>query len=354
MIVAYFFDRHANVQLTQVFGVFGCEVTEKISDVSSATFSLPHRLEDGSINQDIRLDILQEMNRVELWKMGGRTEEKIFSGYIASVEASWESIKIHLNSLVWILEHRVLKVGKKFQGVALRTLLQTVWSEMLEAPCTLECNENTTITKSYEIGRSVLDILRDITNAGYEYRLEWNTLRVGKNIGDNRSDSVQYRKEWHSPAEWNIAEVTSAYHSKNTHNYVLTKIATSPPYSVEDTESIARYGRKEKYLSVSGDQGVTPSGYLAEHKASSREISLKPIDARFTHIAVGDFVGVYIDSGNDILHFSGVVKVREKIYRHGDLDEVEIVVATSSAKNPTILEKIKTLDSRVSTLENTL
>lgn len=351
MIILYFFDKNRR-PLTQIFGVLSCSIREALSDVSTAEIELSTRTPDGAPNKDIKEEFFREMNIVEIWKNDWQKEEKMFEGYISSVVASWESVKISLRDFLGILEYRILKNSKKFDGTTAEFLLENLWSEMADNPLTLECNAPDLVKKDYEIGRTILDILKDISTAGYEFRLEWNTVKFGKDIGADRSDRVVYRKEWFAPNEWNISEVKSEYHAGNTHNFVLTKIASSPPYSVQDDASIAKYGRKEKYISVSGDERTTPAWYLAERKESSREISITPADNNFTHISVGDRIGVFIDSGNDILHFQWSLKISEKNYIHGDLDEVKLVVATSSAKSMSLMEKIKSLDTRVSNVEN--
>lgn len=72
----------------------------------------------------------------------------------------------------------------------------------------------------------------------------------------------------------------------------------------------------------------------------------------FTHIDVGDFVGVHLDAGNDILKFSGALKITQKQYIiSGDLAQVTLTVATNSKKSQNVMEKIKQMDERIGSLE---
>ena len=352
MLIAYIYDKDKTRQITQIFGILSAEITEKLSDVGTAFFEIPTRTADSELNRSITLEALQEMNIVELWHSDGVKEEKFFTGYIAGIEARWEIIKISLKTLAGIFDHRIIRTGFKFQKTGLRQMMVALWNHMKDPPLRLICRDNRAMDKTYEIGRTMSDILRDITEGGLEYRIEDGILIVGENIGKNRSDVVQYRKEWQSPREWNIADMTVTYSASNTHNSITTKIKENPVHTVEDAASIAKYGYKEKYITVSGDKKETPSGFLKDHKESSREIKITPTENNFTHIDVGDFVGVHLDAGNDILKFSGALKITQKQYIiSGDLAQVTLTVATNSKKSQNVMEKIKQMDERIGSLE---
>jgi len=139
--------------------------------------------------------------------------------------------------------------------------------------------------------------------------------------------------------------------ASNIANYVLTKISTSPPYSVQDNTSITKYGRVEKFITVNADEAVTPSQYLAEHKDGESEYTFQPMGADYGSVNIGDIVSVSILSPNPLLDYSGIVKVTGKGYRDSDLPEISITVSTQSGKRKTLLAVMQDMDARIASLE---
>ena len=148
--------------------------------------------------------------------------------------------------------------------------------------------------KKYEIGKSMLEILRDVAGAVYDFRLDQNTVRMGEFVGTDKRESVRYERDVQSPRGMNIENIEMVRDGENIANYVLTKIASSPPYSVEDTASQAEYGLVEKYITVNADEAVTPSRYLEEHKSGVTDIAFSPIGRKYNEVEVGDVVSVWI------------------------------------------------------------
>lgn len=216
-----------------------------------------------------------------------------------------------------------------------------------------ECSITATMKKKYEIGKSMLAILKDIAMAGYDFRLsdDSTTVVVGEVVGLDRRKSVQYISDSSVPQMMNITDITASRSVGDIANYVLTKIASSPPYSVEDAESIAKYGRIEKYITVNADDGVTPSGYLAKHKNGATDFSFVPIDEDYLRVGLGDIVSVAIAGINPLIAYEGIAKVTEKSYRSGDLPEVRIAVSTGNGKGKTLRILMQEIDARVSALE---
>ena len=115
MITVYIFDHTGSTQLAQFFQVQALQISEKLSDVSTAAFDIPVLTVHGKLRDGITPETFREFNRITVTRTANHEETILFRGYIARISAGWNTIAVTANSLIGLLSKRILKTSIDFQ-----------------------------------------------------------------------------------------------------------------------------------------------------------------------------------------------------------------------------------------------
>jgi len=166
MIIAYIYNHTGSSELAQFFYVQSLEITEQISEVSTALFHIPVLHPNGQARENISREIFQEFNRVTITKTEHNRERVLFRGYIHSVENTWDTIRVSIYSPIGLLAYRILKNSLDFQGATGTNVVNICATQTgANSLFTFSANVPEHMKKRYEIGKSMLDILKDISSA---------------------------------------------------------------------------------------------------------------------------------------------------------------------------------------------
>lgn len=95
-----------------------------------------------------------------------------FDGYISSVSDGPTSTKVTLSDYLGILESRIITADVTYTGVTVISILTSLFATMNASNATgLSVSSSITdfVTKTYTAGQSLLDIIQDLAQGGYQY-----------------------------------------------------------------------------------------------------------------------------------------------------------------------------------------
>lgn len=345
MYIAYIYDIHGSL-ITQIFDISKVRINERINDISFCEFSVI----DPTL---AKRSIFQEFNRVVIAMQDPESTQEItlFRWVVRGIKPRLSETQIILNSEEYILQKwklfrmdKVYNIGTSLSSIMweLRDHINTRFPGLI----TLDIQTSATLTESVDIkaNTSAWDFVRRVWGEIFEYRYGDGVLFFWDTYGKDRStwqDFLSFEWDIESPDSRNISDASWEYDAES-----IVNVYYSPSGTLADTESIGKYGRIEEYVR----EGNT-SVMLEENSESRRSIDIDPIVKDYHLGDLGDMVQVYINSWNELLDYSWVMKITEKSFSSWDLIQVNYKVSTSKFKTLDAIDTIRNLKKRVRNLE---
>lgn len=352
MYIAYV-KSPAGTVITQIHGISEVVVQARLNDTWSASFKIRW---DNEANT---LSVLQEFNRVKLYKQESTWVEKLlFEGYMKAPETDDEWTYINMGDMGDFFKTKFLWVGKTYTWSTLDFILTDILSDVnarFATWITLDCWVTDVIPdKTYSEGQDIYSIFQDLIAWGYEFKIEKDVLYFKTSIWIDRTipgeNYLEYTFDKDNSSSNTIINPKTTFNSENIANYVKVKW---PAWIVtrNDAASIITFWSVERFISSSWTNTTTADQILLDKKDSTREIDVAPVSFDFFEVWVGDTVQIYINSKNVIWNYTWGSKVLEKKYISWDLEKVSIKLSTSQSKTLTLLETIIKIKERQKHLE---
>jgi len=349
MFIAYIYDKDNNL-IAQVEDIIDLDISNKINDISTASFSL------HNTNEYATRTYLKEYRRVKIHHLADSSEKVMFDGVIRGFDADLNKTSVKLASFEHLLDRRLIHSDKSFSSVSVDSIVSDVLSEIntrYETNITLDCGITDITSKEYKKAETGLSILQDLAGNGYEFIIEDLVLKFKETVGIDRTtweNFVEYRYDIDEPDYRSIDSVKMTVDGKEFANGIIWK-AWSNYTELDDPTSISEFGLIESSFINSGDDASATSSFLWDHKDSVSEFEVWTITNDFFEANIGDEVKVYIFVGNDIMFYDWSMKVIEKKYTSGDLPSIGYVLGKTKVQSKNIIEQILDTQSRIKSLE---
>lgn len=341
MFITYINDPFWN-KITQIFNISNLKITQKLNDISSASFELPTSDINSSYNN------FKEFNKISIFKLENNEEKLLFSWVVRNVDPTLERVKIELNNDLFLLRKKKLYTDKNYINISIKNILTEILDEIntrKETWITLNCDVDELVSRTYKDWKKFLDILKDLSNNWYEFDLINNKLTFKQTIWIDKtswSEFVEFLFDKDNMDSNTIISAKNWYNADNISNAVSVKDG----WDSENILSIDTFWRIEEHF-TSWDKDVI----LEERKDSIRELEITPSANNFFIANIWDLVKVYINSWSDLLYYDWNLKIIEKEFTSWDLNLVKIKLSTWKIKSLNILEKISEMDSKINNLE---
>jgi hypothetical protein len=343
----------------QVFDAMNLSLSSKTNEISTASFDIPLYQRNGSIHPSlVNIATLAKMNRVKIAMNISWVESTQFDGYISSISDGPTSTKVTLSDYLGVLESRIITADITFTGVSVSSILTSLFATMNATdPTGISVTSSIAdlVTKTYTAGQSLMDIVQDLAQGGYQYIMRGLVFAMDTTVWVDRSTGssyIEFRYDYREARSRNISDFTMDSNVKNIQNAISAKPTTGALVNASDATSISTYGRREEMISANGTLATEVAKYLAEHKDDTTEISITPTTYDYSLANSGDIVKVTIDRGDARGKYSGTMRIVSKEYTtQGDLPSVIFSLSSSKIRTPNILEVLKAMNDDIKNLK---
>lgn len=332
--------------ITELYEIKKLEIKQVMSDISEASFVLYF--------QEISLDrsYIKKFNKIKIYKQKWKIESLLFDWFIRGFE--WDNIfiKINLESNERLLEKRKIRQDFIFSWVQISSILTQIMNHInsiYTTSITLNFIWSSIIPSSdlvFKIWDNVLSILWDLASLWFDFYIENNILKFGKNIWIDRTSGLNFLQYSYDVREmWNnsIQHMQFVSDGLDISNGV---ISTDDGSIDTDTTSINEFWLLEDTVSFGWAE------YLVDNKDDYIEFNFDVISKNFLEVGIGDVVSVYYYSwNNEIANFSWSSKVIEKNLSVGKIQKITFKLSQSRRKTKNILDEIFILKNKVQKLE---
>lgn len=351
MLVAYSFDLAGNVA-AQFLSVSDFRSRKTLGDVSSASFTL-----DPS-EEGVRYANLKEYARIRVAYVEGNAERVLFDGFVRETSASADGISVTLNDCLYLLKKKKLYSAKTYSWTPISAILAEIFAEA-EARyphgLTVSTTVSATVSKEYKAFSSIFDVLKDLSEGGYEFLADGKEITFAEKVGRDLTsdpDLVEFRSDAAVPQEINVSSYRIRRDSENFANAVTALPSAGSPQTATDSDSVSEYGRIEESYPVDGEATAAAAAQLADRKDSVSEAEVTPFSEDMFAADLGDAVKVYVDGGDEMRFFDGALRVVEKsVSVSGASKSVELRLSSSKVSTPTVIDAVRDLRDRVKRLE---
>lgn len=350
MIIAYVYDRTWSIVMGQIQTVLGFSCTIKLNDVSTADLTIANNdIPDVANN-------IKENNRIKVYRQYGTVEKLLIEWYIRWFEASLTQTTIKIEDKLSIFDDKLFYSDVNYNGTIkwlLQNIVDTINSRE-DTGISLDCDVLDTFSKTYGKWEIIGNAIKDIRQNKYEYRILNNVFSFKNAIGIDRSvsgsDYLEFNFDYLNPNSRTIRDAKVVGDIKSMANAAIGKNGNTIE-QYEDATSIAEFWRIERPFTSNGSVGDSVRGFVDERKDSIREYDISPMSNDFFICDIWDVVQVYINSGNDLMFYSGTMKVIEKTFKAGELDTITIKLAKGKVKTKNLADELKDIKTRVSKIE---
>lgn len=340
MFIAYIMN-HNDECIAQIEDLVGIEIDHQMSDSSSAVISIFHD------NPWATKAILKKMNKILITQIVGEEEKIMFKWIIRGLQIDLSTIKVICNDEIWKLGKRITHNAYEYRNEQLEVVLRRIWNDINAVyPIGLdfECHAPERIPKkSYGKKTTLLSILKDWKEKGYEFRLFDNVLVFGKQVGRDRTQGELYKEYFYdteTPDSNTILSAKMFDDAKDVTNGIMDENYNSR----RQEESIQHYGFLEEGVSL---EGKSSAEYLEETKNGSQIYEVEWRVDNFYEVEIGDFVRVSIHRNNDLMNFDGVMQVVQKKYSGWDLPRISYKFSTERVIEKDFIGKIKKIEEEL-------
>lgn len=344
MFICYVYERSGEC-IAQIEDLVGIEIEHEMSDISSASISIFHD------NPYANRSILKKMNKVVIRQKIWSQEFEMFSGIIRGIQASLEIVKIVLNDELWILSRRLTHNAYEYRNERLEVILKRIWSDInAVAPLGLEfvCSAPDLVPKkSYGKKTTLLSILKDWKEKGYEFRLFGSKLVFWKKVGRDRTQGEFYKEysyDTRTPDNNTILKASVLDDAQEIINGVGDENNIFSKYQ----ESIDEYGFLEESVSL---EGKSAEDFLQEAKNGTQVFEIEGKVDNFFEVEIWDIVKVFIHRNNDLMNYDGSMEVVEKKYVWGDLPKISYKFSSAKIWRLSFIKKLQKMEERIKKLE---
>lgn len=345
MYVIYIYNKNKEL-LTEFFEISNLSITEKLNDVSTASFQVPNKKNDLA-----KYKFLKEWNIVDIYKvLPNSIEKRLFYGLIKWVKSDLQTCEVRCVNFLYLLKKKVLFYNENSSEFpkSPKELLEKIAERVNQRDPNfikkINCDLTEKWTWQFKIWKSVFDILKDFASDLYEFKfVDWEIFLLDT-IWKNRTtwkDIVFFEYNIFSPESSNIAKAEIEYDLDNIFNYV-----SASDWVWFDVESVENFWVLEKV-----DEKNLKEKLLLENKNSLKEFKIEPSVSDFFLCDVWDTVKVFIDNWTEMLKFNWNLKVVEKSFKSGDLENVTFKLNSSKFRTKNIFETISDLKNDVKNLK---
>ena len=339
-------------KINQIHDITNLEISNKLSDMWSWSFSI------SITNQANNYETLQEFNQIEIYKLDWTFEKKMFEWVIKWALASNFLTTVYIRDYNYLFESKFLESNKNYVWKNPDFIISELLLEIntrYDTGITLDCWITTVLPdKNYSEWQDFYNILKDIANSWYEFKVENKILKFKTISWIDRSISwdnyIEYSYDKDNLDSRSIENPTSEYNADNIANKIKLKDNTTT-LNDSDSTSITKYWSVERIFTSSWWNASTIWDMLNERKNSVKEINFKPVSKDFFEVNIWDIVQVYINSQNPLNYYLWTAKIIEKSYRSWDLSIIDIKVSISKVKTLSFLEKFQNMESRIKKIE---
>lgn len=349
MYIVYIYDQ-SNTVIAQVDEVLDVEITNKINDVSTASFWLNHT------NEYCTRAYIKEYRRIKINYLADNEEKTMFDGVIRWFEADLTKASIKCESFEHLLDRRVLHSNYTYTGATIDAILTAMlWdiNTRYQTNITLDCWVLTTTTKTYNKWETFLKVLKDLADLWFEFYIDNMVLKFKTTIWSDKTTwagIVEYRYDINEPDDRSIDSVKMLTDWKELATGVIWK-SWSNFTELDDPTAKTEFWLIETSFANSWDQATETQTYLDDHKQSISEFDIGVISQDYFEANLWDIVKVYLFIGNDILFYDWSMKVVQKTYKSWDLADIKYTLSKGTMASKNILDKISEIQDKVQSLE---
>lgn len=146
MYIAYIYDLSNNL-VAQIDSILDLEITQKINDISTASFGLYHT------NEYCKRQYLKEYRRVRINKIVENGEKNMFDGVIRGFSASLTTTSVKLESFDFYFDKRQLHSDYTFVDQSIDAILVEILGDIntrYDTNITLDCGITDLTSKEYK------------------------------------------------------------------------------------------------------------------------------------------------------------------------------------------------------------
>lgn len=303
-LIAKIYDIGGSIK-TQIISPQNLNFTKELLDIGEMNFDVQINSQDATEIQEwrpVRLFIRDDNNP---------TGTLFWSGYITTFTYRGDRVFVNCSEEKILLQKKISTINNNFSSAGVDSVLSTITSEIngrssgIEPSITYTTDLTDTITRSFESGTSIYEIIQDIAQSiGAEWKLEDNKITLSSTIGEDKTSGanfVELISTVDSPSQNNVANLEIKANAVENSTYVFGKNSTTT-----DTQSdlTTAYGVKEVAQSFNdGDLTAQTTEYLNSHKVPRREISVEPtaIYTNLTTVNVGDTIRLRVERNTPLI-----------------------------------------------------
>lgn len=326
MFKAYIYDSDNKTIIAQIDEILDLNFEESLNEIWVWSFSI------YSKNPYANFNVLKEFRRVQIVEVKNNIDIILFDGVIRAIQWSIDRVIIRLNTFEYLLSRRLLLTDYNISGSVwsiLTTLLSAI-NAQYDTNLILQNNLPTqTVTKKYFAGISFFDVLEDLANLWYEFKIEYPIIYFAENIWIDRTswpNFFEFKYDVDTPADSNITAVQTEIDSRNFANWILSNDWENNDYQ-QDTISISEFWLIQEKATTNWDSSSTVNWVLQEKKERLEEFSVTPANLDYDFLKLWDLVKVFVNTWNEIVFIDENVKVLSKSYSWWDLPTININLA---------------------------
>lgn len=330
------------VLITQIFDISELNIKLKINDIWTASFVISSNF--------VSSEILQEYNKVKIFKIQNNEEKELFSWVITANKSNLEKTEIILNSELFLFKKRILFVNKTYTNQNISYIINDLATHINSRESNfikyIDCDIADVLpSKTFNIKKDLLSIIKDIAWNTYEFDFYNWVLSFKKSIWVDRSiwdNIILFELDINNQESRSISSFSIEKDWNNTANAIICD-----DWNIEDTESIQKYWRVEASYSW------LKTDVINERKNGIKTVSAELIVNDFFLCNLWDLVFVYINWWKSHLLYSWALKIIEKSYKSWTLENISFLLWNGTIKSLNIIETIQDLKQRINSLELT-
>lgn len=306
MYLAYLLDE-SNAVLGQVFDLNEVYVKQKVNDIWVAEFTL---FKD---NRECQKEHFTHFRKVILKKLIWNEEKLIFTGYVTSLNANLESVRITLSSEEILLKKRINKI--KYDSLqpintALQNMLNNINSRTWES-FTLDSDITSEAQMNFKAGHDMFYILKTLAEGKYRFALKGDTLTFKTLVWEDRSswnNYFEYSYDVNEPSNRNIKhlEIEDKFDSIANSLYMYSgwwhfHKDVAAPLILEES------------VWVKALDAALLDGLFDIFSKSESKYKILPMTDDFWEVSLWDYIKCRVISNNDFLRIDEKLEVSEKI-----------------------------------------
>lgn len=357
--IIYIYTRTGTTPILQIFDALELSISEKISDISTATFKIPLYTSEWKIHEALtNISYLHKKNKIKIAFLDKNGEKEVFSGVISGITDTEIHTEVRCSDDVLELSERIIHEDENHPWRSIENIIRGVFGRISAvSPLWFFLDENfptEVVHKKFSAGNNFLAILKDLAGEKYVFSIKNKQLFFGENIGEDLSTGenfVEFRSDFRETFGRNISSFTFFSDVKNIKNAVFGKNSAGVKFYDKNDASIAEFGRIEGTVTKENNLSVEASvkRYLEMNKDDKIEMTIVPKLDDYTAVKIGDMVKIYIDRWDARGKFDGNMQITGKNFTNG---VTTLTLSSGKIRTPNILEKINELSEELRRLQS--